>query len=129
MMKRKARHSPQKETILQIVLDAKSHLLAEDVHKKAQKRIKDISLGTVYRNLSKLIEEKQISNFQSLRNLTYFEPFQDPHHHFICQQCEKIENVGFPTVNYCKACIAPKAPFRVDDVTMTIYGTCENCVK
>lgn len=122
----KPRYSEQRETILQIILKSNSHLQAEEIHKKAQKKIPNISLGTVYRNLNQLKELKQVSDFQGPTNL-YFEPYSEPHHHFICEKCEKIENLGFPTINICKACITPKAPFEVTNVAMTIYGNCENC--
>jgi Fe2+ or Zn2+ uptake regulation protein len=122
----KPRYSEQRETILQIILKADKHLLAEEIHKKAQKKIPNISLGTVYRNLNQLKELKQISDFQGPSNL-YFEAYTEPHHHFICEKCEKIDNLTFPTINICKSCVAPKAPFEVKNVTMTIYGNCENC--
>ncbi len=48
------RRSRQRDIILQIVRETDSHPTAEWVHERARRKIPNLSLGTVYRNLNLL---------------------------------------------------------------------------
>lgn len=121
------RFSPQRELILQIVLDECGHLTAEDVYHRARKRLPKISLGTVYRNLGTLLELQKIAQMQGLNQVTYYEPFTNPHHHFICKSCGEITDMEAPTVKTCTSCIEGKVGVKVDTVLTTLFGTCAGC--
>lgn len=121
------RYSPQRDTILQIVLQEKGHLTAEEIHQRAQKIIPKISLGTVYRNLGTLLELRAIAQMQGLNQLAYFEPYVGPHHHFICRRCSRIQDLEAPTVKTCTGCISQKTPLRIEEVWTTLFGLCSDC--
>lgn len=122
----RTRFSPQRQTILDILQAKRCHLSAEDVLFEARKSMPRISLGTVYRNLKLLEEQKQISQVQGLGQ-SYFEAFHDPHHHFICRSCGSIEDIEAPDVAACVACINSKSTKKIENVVSTLYGLCETC--
>lgn len=53
--------SKQKEAILDVLRNTKSHPTAEWIYTKAREEIPNLSLGTVYRNLSLFVSEGMIS--------------------------------------------------------------------
>ena len=57
--------SKQRDLIFEIIHESKLHLSAEDIFKEATKKMPNISLGTVYRNLNDLTEEGQIARFHT----------------------------------------------------------------
>lgn len=124
---KKPRFSPQREAILKIVVDSGSHLSVEDILKKARKSHPQISKATVYRDLQQLEEQQKLSSTQGPGNLTHYEAFTAPHHHFVCRHCGSITNLEAPTVNMCVSCITQKTPVKVESVVTTIFGLCENC--
>jgi Fur family peroxide stress response transcriptional regulator len=122
------RYSPQRETILQIVLLDGSHLSVDEIYKQARAKMPRISLGTVYRNLKTLEENGEITPVQGPEQITFFEPNRGPHHHFICKSCKSIRDVKEPEIKVCISCIAKKTPLKIDEVITTLYGTCESCL-
>ena len=56
----KHRNSRQRQRILEILKETKSHPTADWVYKKLKEEIPELSLGTVYRNLNVLKEQGNI---------------------------------------------------------------------
>ena len=53
--------SKQRDLIERIIKESMLHLTAEEIYKEARKEMPNISLGTVYRNLGNLVDEKCVS--------------------------------------------------------------------
>ncbi|MBQ1935230.1 MAG: transcriptional repressor, partial [Clostridia bacterium] len=51
------KHSKQRDAIVQVLKNTKSHPTADWVYEEVRKQIPNISLGTVYRNLAKLSDD------------------------------------------------------------------------
>ena len=60
------KNTKQKELILNIINNNYNHLSADEIYKKCQKTISNISLGTVYRNLNNLVKEQKIKRLSGL---------------------------------------------------------------
>ncbi|MBT4384157.1 transcriptional repressor [Candidatus Peregrinibacteria bacterium] len=121
------RYSPQRETILKIILDDGTHLSVDDIYNQARSKMPKISLGTVYRNLKTLEEHAEITQVQGPQQVAYFEPNRGPHHHFICRGCNSIRDIKDPEIKVCTGCISKKTPLKIEEVITTLYGTCEAC--
>lgn len=126
-MKKTLRKSPQRDLILQILEKENGHLPVDLIFSKARKKMPKISLGTVYRNLGTLEEAKAIMSMSGPNNITFYELFSGPHHHFICENCDSIKNLSTPGVNMCVKCIEDKDGSKVNSILTSIYGTCSNC--
>ncbi len=126
MKSKKIRFSPQRETILKLILKGGGHLSVDEIYSRARAKMSRISLATVYRNLKQLEEQKQISPLQSF-NQSYYEPYSAPHHHFFCTHCKEVQNLAAPTVNVCTGCITNKVPIKIERIYTTLVGLCEKC--
>jgi len=126
-MEKRTRKSPQRELILKILEKNGSHMPVDEIFKLSRKAMPKISLGTVYRNLGTLEAQKAISSMQGPENITFFELYSEPHHHFICEACAEITNLDTPGVNMCVKCIEGEEGPKVNQVLTTIYGVCTKC--
>lgn len=128
-MSKKPRFSPQRDLIQKIVTKQKGHLSADEIYQKARKTHPALSRATVYRNLQQLEELQLISAMQGPNNVTYYETFAEPHHHFLCKHCKEIRNLDAPNVSVCTACITSKSPVKIETIVTTLFGICEECIK
>ncbi len=82
----------QRKLIKEIIYNSDRHLTAEEIFVEARKSMPSIALGTVYRNLGKLCEDKEI-RLISLRGFSdcYDKSFM-PHGHLICNSCGKVDD-------------------------------------
>ena len=86
------RNTKQRECILDIINNSYDHLNAYQVYDKAREIISNISLGTVYRNLSWLCDNDKIRFF--LVDGTFRYDRNDIHEHFICTRCGYVIDVA-----------------------------------
>ena len=116
------RLTKQKQLIFNIVDNSHDHLTAYEIYEKSKKVMPNISLGTVYRNLNKLVSLKMIRRLEFKDNIIHYDNKKEKHNHFICEKCHKIidlkEKISLPKFNY-----------QVNDYELNIYGICENCLK
>lgn len=64
MSQMKLRYSKQRETIYQVLMEDGSHPNVDTIYTNVKKIIPDISLGTVYRNLNLLADQKTNYSFR-----------------------------------------------------------------
>jgi Fur family peroxide stress response transcriptional regulator len=124
---RKARFSPQREKIKEIVLESNGHFSVDQIFTFTKESFPKISRATVYRNLHHLEKGKHIMSMIA-KDQIHYEKAQKPHHHFICNKCELIENLHSPSVEVCTGCIKNTLAHQIDSVLTTIYGICEGCL-
>lgn len=116
------RNSKQRDLILKIVTESKMHPTAEDIYNECRKHISNISLGTVYRNLNMLVNLNEIIRISGVDGMDHFDKVEE-HHHFICEQCNKIIDIYDLTL--------PKYDFilenKVTNTSIIFKGICKDC--
>lgn len=91
------RFTKQRQAILDTLKETKSHPDANWVYGKVIKKIPNISLGTVYRNLNILSEECLVNELTFQPGLSRYDADTKPHHHIMCIKCFKIDDIEFKT--------------------------------
>lgn len=119
------RETKQKELILNIINNSTSHLTAEGIYEEARKVISNISLGTIYRNLNTLVNNKEIISLKTKEGITRYDNVKVPHQHFVCEKCHKVIDV-FDNVKLNKN-ILPNC--KVIDYEIKYKGICSDCLK
>jgi len=92
----------QRKVILDILRGTKLHPTADKVYAEAKRRIPNISLGTVYRNLNVLSGHGMIRELDYGKGLTRYDGNPCPHYHVRCVRCGKVEDVGMPVIEGIK---------------------------
>ena len=117
------RYSHQREKILQIVQSTNAHPNADWIFSHAKETIPNISLGTVYRNLKQLEDDGSIRTIYD-GNIARYDWNTEPHDHLKCKICGDLIDVNLSDENIGLN-VKEKFKFDVDDVEMTIIGTCQ----
>ena len=88
-----SKHSRQRDAILEVLKGTKVHPTADWVYSEVRKIIPNISLGTVYRNLSKLSDENAIVKLGLGTSVEHFDGNPEPHYHVMCTECGAIKDI------------------------------------
>jgi len=120
----KRKRSRQRDKVLEVVQATKSHPTADWVFHEVRKKMPNISLATVYRNLNLLVESKELSEVLSNGQLR-FDANKAEHFHFICRSCSGIFDIEETRVS-SPVFKLPRG-YKVEDVKMDFYGLCPEC--
>jgi len=116
-MKTARKYSRKRDAILETLRGTKSHPTAEWVYARLKPVYPDLSLATVYRNLSLFRSEGQVMCVGTVNGQERFDANVTPHPHFICDVCgevidleldpdfnpiDSIDNFSGGTVEYCE---------------------------
>ena len=115
------RLAKQKSAILEYLKSTKTHPDAEAVYEALRKKMPNISLSTVYRNLSLMSEEGLILKLTPGGASDHFDGDTSPHQHFMCNECGKIIDVD------CKIDLKDKDIGEISSYLVYFYGICKEC--
>jgi Fur family ferric uptake transcriptional regulator len=120
-----SRNTRQKEAIRSAFLTEDRPLSPEETLNYAQEQVEGISIATIYRNISSLVEENWLTPVaipgESFR---YEVAGKGHHHHFRCNDCGKVYEMPGEAVT-----TKPKLPrgFRATRHEVFLFGTCPHC--
>lgn len=120
-------YSKQREAILAVVRSLNTHPTAHEIYEIVRKTIPNISLGTVYRNLSMLSEGGKIDMLLLGDGSIRFDGNVKTHIHLTCTKCGKIEDVVLQNGDLEILKSAEKAGFVFERGVYVLYGTCADC--
>ena len=120
-------YSRQRETILNVLRSTDTHPTANWIYKKVREQIPNISLGTVYRNLSALAAAGEILAIDVGDGFEHYDGDISPHLHMNCKKCGCIYDVVLP--NDFIAEKAKENGFIPETSIYVVYGICKNCNK
>ena len=86
--------------------------------------------ATVFRIMNMFTEKgitKQISFNEG--KFRYELTNREDHHHLICQNCGKVEDISDCAISELEQDIQKKKRFKVVSHTLEFYGLCKNCQK
>lgn len=121
------RLTKQRRVILDILRSTDTHPTADWIYSKARKHIKNLSLGTVYRNLGVLSKEGLIKKLDFGLGQARYDGVTDNHIHIICNNCgqisELMEAPRFSNLDEIEA----KSGFTITDAILEVHGYCPKC--
>ena len=117
------RYSPQREIINKIVCSTKTHPTADWIYLEAKKKIKNISLGTVYRNLKTLEDLGSIKLIYD-QNQVKYDGNTDHHHHLKCSVCGVLIDAEINS-DLNKDKIIKEYNFEPENTNFFIIGKCK----
>ena len=122
------RYSMQREVILKNVLLRKDHPTAEKIYEDVREAIPNISLGTVYRNLSGLADNGMIKKLSFGESMVHFDGDTSVHSHFYCEVCGSINDIRLDTTPLLDT-IVNELGVNIKFADFNIVGQCKNCCK
>lgn len=121
------KYSRQRESIKEFLAERKDHPTADTVYMNIRQLYPNISLGTVYRNLSLLASIGEIQRVSCGDGVEHFDPNIKPHYHFICQECGCIQDIPMETLDKLDVMASEGFDGSIKGHTAVFYGTCKEC--
>jgi Fur family peroxide stress response transcriptional regulator len=125
------KYSRQRESIRENLRQRADHPTADMVYSDIRLIFPNISLGTVYRNLSLLAEQKELRKIVGEDGVLHFDCDTRPHSHFICRKCGRVMDMPLAAGDMDEELIGDLVDesFKghVDECSIVFFGSCEDC--
>lgn len=123
------KYSRQREAIKEFMMTRKDHPTADVVYMNVRKEFPNISLGTVYRNLTLLSDMGELLRLRVGDGVDHFDATTTPHYHFICNDCGAVTDLEIPIMHSIDTVAGENFKGRINGHVTYFYGTCEHCLK
>ena len=124
------KHSRKRDAILSCVRATTCHPTAEWVYNQLKPEIPDLSLGTVYRNLTMFKNDGVIESLGTFQGLERFDGWTVPHTHLFCTQCGAVMDAGIVALpDEIYESVKQETGGEVETMRLRFYGRCPDCVK
>lgn len=121
-------YSRQREAVLNVLCSTKSHPTAAWIYEQVRQQIPNISLGTVYRNLSGLAEDGTIKKLSFGDASVHFDGDISVHSHFYCEHCGEITDIRLDQSKLLGP-IEEEYSVKARYADFNITGKCGKCCK
>ena len=128
-MEKAVRYSKKREAILNAIQSTTCHPSADWVYQTLKPSHPDLSLGTVYRNLSMFKDKGQIISLGSVGGVERFDGNTAPHVHFICTDCTAVTDLpAIKVPGELNREVVSQTGGQVEQCQLTFTGQCQNCL-
>lgn len=124
------RHSKKRDAMLHLMQSTTCHPTADWIYQGMKEQYPDISLGTVYRNLNQLCEERLVRRVGVVDGHERFDADISPHAHFFCSKCGVVVDLpdNAPTQSYVKT-LSKEYEFVAESHEFKLHGLCKDCAN
>lgn len=121
------KYSRQREIIKEFLQKRKDHPTADTVYENVRMQSPNISLGTVYRNLSLLADLGEIKRLRLGDGTDHFDADVSPHYHFICNGCGCVRDLQMDGIESILEDARLHFEGRITGHMTYFYGYCSKC--
>ena len=122
--------SRKREAILQKIRGSHIRPTAEWVYQELKNEYPDLSLGTVYRNLTRFKEDGTIRSLGVINGQEHFDGELNAHDHFLCVECGQILDLARPAfLEESIEHLEKTGNLVVRSYDLLLRGTCPACCK
>lgn len=124
------RFSKKRQAIYDCLQNTRSHPSADWIFQKLRPEFPDLSLATVYRNLSQLKAAGLIQSLGVVSGQERFDAITAPHTHFVCTGCGSV--LDLPQVSLPEAVLSQMESehgCKITGTSLRLSGLCPHCRK
>lgn len=123
------KYSRQREEIKHFLMTRTDHPTADTIYENVRITYPNISLGTVYRNLSLLSDMGEIMKIPCKDGADRFDGRTDRHCHFMCITCGGVSDLENETMSNFLETAEKSFRGRITEYNINFSGICEDCLK
>lgn len=123
------KHSKQRDMIMTFLMSRKDHPTADTVYMNVRKEYPNISLGTVYRNLTLLSDMGEIRRLRVGDGVDHFDADTSPHYHFVCSDCGSVVDLEMDSIDHIQEIAGAGFDGQIAGHVTYFYGSCGSCIK
>ena len=120
--------SKKRQAIYDLLCEDREHPTAEMLYTRLKRDYPELSLGTVYRNLSVLEEEGLVVRVGKVEGQERYDARLDPHIHFVCTRCHRVTDMELN--EYTEKLVGDMVrsfDCKAQSFVLTVKGVCGNC--
>ena len=122
------KYSRQREAIKDYLSSVTTHPTADTVYMHIKEEFPNISLGTVYRNLSLLSDRGDILRLSCDGKTDRFDADTRPHYHFMCKQCGCVLDIDMPYQEALDHLAEQTFSGTITAHSLLFEGLCSDCM-
>ena len=120
----------KRNAILAYLRSTTAHPSAEMVYAGLKQSIPDLSLGTVYRNLSLFKQQGLAASVATVKGVERFDGNTQPHVHFICSECGRvIDLIDMQVPDSLRSVAEGCCGGQVEECQLCFTGRCQSCLE
>ena len=120
------RNTNQLKITYNAVLNRCDHPTADQIYEEIRKKNPNVSKGTVYRNLNKLVENGKIKEVKA-EGADRFDRTIDDHYHIQCIKCGKVIDAPMDFLPFDNNKLESKTNYVIEGYEVTFRGICPEC--
>ena len=121
------KYSRQRESIREFLMTRHDHPTADMVYHHIRQIYPNISLGTVYRNLTLLADLGEISRLRVGDGVDHFDADTRPHYHFVCNECGAVSDLELNDISGLLEAAVRDFDGMIQGHVTYFYGLCPHC--
>lgn len=121
------RYSHQRNAIIQFLQSRKDHPTADVIYTQLRKTYPNLSLGTVYRNLTQLSDAGVILKISCNDSSDHYDGCVLPHGHFVCNCCHCVLDLDIHIDQLTSLIAGQSFEGEIETSQLIFYGKCRNC--
>ncbi|MFH1990832.1 MAG: transcriptional repressor [Pseudomonadota bacterium] len=130
MDKKQARRmTRQRKLILDVLRQVNAHPGADEIYDMVRKRLPNISLGTVYRNLEVLSESGEIQKLELGGTIKRYDWNPNKHYHIRCTRCGRVDDAPIAPLKQLENELYGATVYTIIGHRLEFVGLCPACSK
>lgn len=121
------KRSRQREMIKSFLMGRKDHPTADVIYSNLKQQDPNLSLGTVYRNLTLLSDMGEILRLRVGDGVDHFDADTSEHYHFVCTECGSVIDLDMDSIDSIMETAGERFGGRIRGHVTYFYGSCPAC--
>ncbi len=129
MVATRRRNTTQRAAILHVLAGTDEFQSAQDLHGALRAGGSTIGLATVYRALQDMAGGGDLDTVRTASGEVLYRQCAQPahHHHLVCRQCGRTQEVEAPSVEKWARSVAAEYGYTDINHELELFGTCARC--
>jgi Fe2+ or Zn2+ uptake regulation protein len=121
--------TPQRKIILEVLHAGNTHPSADEIYDLVRKRLPNVSLGTIYRNLELLSGSGEIQKLEIGGTIKRYDWNPKKHYHIRCTRCGRVDDAPIAPLKQLEDDLYGSTIYTISGHTLEFVGLCPACSK
>ena len=129
MVATQRRNTTQRAAVLQVLAGTDEFVSAQDLHSALRSNGSTIGLATVYRALQDMAGGGDLDTVRNQTGEVLYRQCEQPahHHHLVCRQCGRTQEIEAPSVERWTRTVAAQYGYTSINHELELFGLCAQC--